>query len=257
MKRQPPSSPQLAEAELDRALDLLTAPRVPAGLAARIASHAVGLPQDIALTSSPRVRSAEVRVQRRTTLVAPVRRKRPGWQLGAGLGTIAAGLGVVALIGLPQSRNTVAVEGQVAAAAIRSDASPRNQGVALPAAAPVAVAVAESRSAPTAAVAVAEGRKAGVPTPGVTLADKVEAPLAPLEEPPSSAALAVAEAAAVDPAKPVAPGAGASAPVPGPRGQMGPVAPQGFGYTGGAIGGIPSGAPVTMSGGPGGNTHPF
>ncbi|NML95166.1 hypothetical protein [Novosphingobium olei] len=272
MKRTPPSSPQLAEAGLDRALDLLGTPAVPAGLAARITAEVVRLPQlpaEPVAVLRPREALPPLRPSAEVTPRRAPARRVARWQIGVGA-ALAASLAAIALVGLPNPQADagvnadvdVADSSQVAAAPIAGapvTVAPAQQ-VTLGAAAPVPTARGTNRQAATpAGTSSAPGNDAATP----------ETPLAPLKEPAQPSALASA-----DPAKPVGPVAGPSAegaaPALGSRGQMGPALPQGYGYTGGAPGSIPSGAPVTMSGGPGsapagpggpggpgGGAHPF
>ena len=240
MKRKVPPTPQLRERELDRTLDLVDAPRLPEGLAARITANVTRLPQD-APASAPIVGPRPVAA--RAIAPEPVRSSMMGrasrrWVgAGAGFAALAAGLAVFALVGAPRVDDpaapvpTMPPAAPALAADLASAPAPSGPAVAQP-----AQLAANGQAAPRAAVHVPAAPAAAIVTDA-----------APVPEP---AALAVALPPAVE--GPIAaPAADDAAPMPGARGQMGPAVPQGFGYTGGAPGSLPSSAPVTMSGGPG------
>jgi hypothetical protein len=250
MSHHRPFSPRPRRDGFDRLLDTATTPRVPADLAARIAREVPRLAQVAPLAGDPigtAGKSAKLAANPAANPAPPLRRRAArGWVLAAGMGALAAGVASI-IIGTPAS------------------VSPPS----LPPAAPLAThELAPPAVSPQAASAPA--------TPAVIR--MADAPvMAPVPAPAARIARTPARAAgqgALPPAKPLAPGtsqpealaaiappppAGATdpagAPTMLPRGQMGPVLPQGYGYSGGggSGGGIPSGAPVKMSGGPSGN----
>ncbi len=238
MKRTVPPTPQLRERELDRALDLVDAPRLPEGLAARITANVTRLPQEApAPVVAPRPVAARAIAPEplRSSMMGRASRRWVG--AGAGFAALAAGLAVFALVGAPRVDDpagpvsTVQPSAPALAPVLASAPVPSGPEVAQP-----AQLAANGQAASRAAV-----RAQAAPAAAI-VPDAVPAP-----EP---AALAVALPPAAE--GPVAaPAADDAAPVPGARGQMGPAVPQGFGYTGGAPGSLPSSAPVTMSGGPG------
>lgn len=241
MRRKAPAAPQWRESELDRALDLATAPRLPEGLSARIKADVTRLPQDAQIAGSASVRvSAAPRAPLRSPISARSPRRWVG--AGAGLAALAAGLAVFALVGAPRQDDPSAPGAETPDAASALVAAPAPGVVAAPAAqAPARLATAGHAAPRTAAKAddvKADGASTPLPAPATSLSPEPEA-------------LAVALPPTVPDGAAAAPDADEAAPVPGVRGQMGPALPQGFGYTGGAPGSIPSGAPVTMSGGPG------
>lgn len=230
---------------------MLAAPAVPEGLAARIVAQATRLPQDAPTAPveqrpamRPVVRAPVQVVPLRTPLLARMQRRWVG--AGAGFAALAAGLAVFALVGAPRQDDPMAHAadaGQDAAAALAAMPAASLAGEAAPGpastVAPAGQLAASARALPHAATR----------TQGAASAAPASAPETPLTPEPDALAVALPPSVAEGPV--AAPDADDAAPVPGARGQMGPAVPQGFGYTGGAPGSIPSNAPVTMSGGPG------
>lgn len=244
MSRRAPPSPDLAENRLDAALATLVPPALPAGLAARIVRDVPGLPQLAPLADDPAAGAA--RAPQSATVVALARRRRT-WLL-AGIGTgagaaIAAGIAAVAMVGnapdvlpgAPQQPVPAMAAAPVPGAAAAVAPDPRGADAAQLAAA--------------GAPAVASHRAARKSAAGVLAAPAdVAMEIAP-DQPVALAEAAPVEAPAAD--GEAVPATAGPAPAPGPRGQMGPVLPQGMGYTGGVPGvAIPPSAPVQMSGGP-------
>ncbi|WP_225008267.1 MULTISPECIES: hypothetical protein [Novosphingobium] len=241
MRRKAPAAPQWRENELDRALDLAVAPRLPEGLAARIKADVTRLPQDAPIAASA-LQRAPVATRAQLPSHAAARSPRRWVGAGAGLAALAAGLAVFALVGAPRQDDPSAPGADTQDSASALVAAPTPGVVAAPATqVPARLAIA-GHVAPRATAKADDARAddAGAPLP---------APETSLSPEPDALAVAMPPAAPDGPA--AAPDANEAAPVPGVRGQMGPALPQGFGYTGGAPGSIPSGAPVTMSGGPG------
>lgn len=228
---------------LDRALDAIPAPVVPAGLAARIARDVPQMAQLPPLADAPAIGTAAP-----ATVAAlngqAARHRLPAWlTIGTGgFGALAAGLAVLALLGpgAQQQPDTVvaAVPGtapapMLAAAPMPTAATPPAPQGATPA--PTRLAAAPRVTTRPGTAAVAE------PATTPTLPKSTAVP------PVSELADAMPPAPEADPQSPDAP----AAPALGTRGQMGPVLPQGYGYSGGGGPSVPSGAPVRMSGGPG------
>ncbi len=237
MSRHEPFSRRPRRDALDRLLDTAATPRPSADLAARIARDVPRLAQVAPLTAD--LPGAEDQAAHSSFHVR--RRATRGWLLAAGMGALAAGFASI-LIGSPNSAPTNGAPQAPIPLAATKPASPIGP------ASPVreAIRLADAPGAAPPAAPAARLRLARVPervgAPGPISPTE---PLPPHAAPPEAmSALAPSTASAVDLAGPP------SAP---PRGQMGPVLPQGHAYSGGATGGIPSGAPVTMSGGPSGN----
>ncbi|WP_225205464.1 hypothetical protein [Novosphingobium huizhouense] len=258
MKRSPPSNPALAESGLDRALDLLVAPQVPAGLAARIAHEAVRRPQVPGAAPAAPL-AAQASLLSTSLPPAPLAATLPGrsppaaanalrWRAGAGVAALAAGLALVVLVGLPRGEQDAATAPIAAIAGEVRSPAPAGADTAAPLAPvasgqPVALAAAAAQGTPAGSAAAARTVR------GAATRDAAGPSAA--AEPDTGDAPALAAAVPPGPSAAVAaPSAEDAAPV-GPRGPMGPSLPQGFGYTGGIAGGLPAGAPVTMSGGPG------
>jgi hypothetical protein len=102
MRRVIPIAPAAREAALDRALDQLSAPAVPADLIARIVREVPLLPQaaapQAAATGVTRPVAAQVAAS-----VPSQRPRHPVWRrlaAGGGIGALAAGIAAVAMIGM-------------------------------------------------------------------------------------------------------------------------------------------------------------
>jgi len=236
MSHHRPFSPRPRRDALDRLLDTAVTPRAPADLAARIARDVPRLAQVTPLAADP-ASTTRHPAQPATHLK---RRAARGWILAAGMGALAAGtasiiVGTPASVppqGLPQAV-PVAAHGLAAPAGSLLSASAVIRRADAPAMAPAITPAARLARAP-----VHAGRQSPLP---------LDKPLTPETAAPEALA-------AMAPPAPAGSTDAAGVPAPLPRGTMGPVLPQAFGYSGGGGGGaIPSGAPVQMSGGPSGN----
>lgn len=259
--RRVPASPEVERAALDRMLDRAPAPAVPAGLVARIVREVplmaqmparedaaeAALPPALVPTLSPALSIVQPAAQPAPYGSAALPKRFRGWWIAGagGLGALAAGIAAVAMMGsveqaAPVPDHAASVPLAAAPAAVPAPAQPVAGTQPRPAAAPLLAAAPRVQTAPLAKQPQA---RAGDQAPA-ELAPAIE-PALPGSNPPE--ALAVAS-----PVQPQSDDSDGSGPVPvvGPRGQMGPSLPQGFGYTGGAPGGIPAGSPVRMSGGP-------
>lgn len=252
MSRSVPPSPRVGEDLLDRTLDSARAPQVPEGLAARIkrevprmaqmpplAEDGAGTPVAVdkpAVAALPPLRGAEVRAK-----AASPRRRWLAVGTG-GIGALAAGLAAIALLGPAQQQTDTAVPAK-ATAPLAATPQPAQGEEALPAG-----------SAP-AELAVAPSGRSAMREPGKAAPKAEEAVVHPAQPPAAELAIATPPKAEQSAEKEEA--AAANAPAPTYRGQMGPVLPQGYGFTG-SMGGpaIPSNAPVQMSGGPGSGPAP-
>lgn len=240
MSHHKPFSPRPRRDALDRLLDTAVAPRVPVDLAARITREVPRLAQVAPLATGPVCPAG----QPAKPAPLPRRRAARGWILAAGMGALAAGTASI-IIGTP------------------SRVAPPDLPQAAPLAASELTAPVVSQplvSAPTAreAIRMADAPVIAAPIPSAVHLSRTPAraggqatlppvkPLVPGTSAPESLA-------AMAPPAPAGATDAAGAPMMLPRGQMGPVLPQGYGYSGGGGGGIPSGAPVKMSGGPSGN----
>ncbi|MCW1383124.1 hypothetical protein OLX02_09840 [Novosphingobium sp. KCTC 2891] len=268
MTRRVPISPERREAALDRALDLAAAPRVPSGLAARIAREAVRLPQlPPEVAPAPQVEPVPaVPAMNGPAAVAvlPSRREPRRWLLGAGAGfaAIAAGIAAVAMVG--GANEPAALIAPPAPMAALPASGPAPAAPAAPFAPAVPFASAVPQSAGQGSPALSQPTRLAGPSATPVTAQRRAAPAATVaDNPVVPAAAAPAALAVATPPSSASPSASSSgpvarpddepaAPIPGARGQMGPFLPQGYGYTGGVPGTIPQSAPVTMSGGPGG-----
>lgn len=245
MSHHRPFAPRPRRDALDRLLDTAVTPRVPVDLAARIAREVPRLAQVAPLATDP-VGAAG---QQAKPAPLPRRRAARGWIMAAGMGALAAGTASI-IIGTP------------------TRVAPPDLPQAAPLAASELTAPAVSQpivsasvvSAPTARepIRMADAPVIAAPIPSAARLSRTparagrQAPL-PLVKPLAPGTSAPEALAAM--ATPAPAGATDAAGVPTllPRGQMGPVLPQGYGYSGGGGGGIPSGAPVKMSGGPSGS----
>lgn len=258
MTRRVPISPEVERMALDRALNNAPEPAIPGALMARIMREvplmaqlpardepAMAVPAPSLSLVPPAVHAASAAVQHLHGAQGP--RRFRGWMVAGagGFGALAAGIAVVAMMGSVQQSQPLPDQADVAPlaavnmpAAASSAAVPATSGNALPAARLAAVPVPQTRQQSNAKV---------VGAAPVELAPAIE-PALPGSNPPE--ALAVATPVQQQPAD----SEGETTTVlPGPRGQMGPVLQQGYGYTGGPAGSIPPRAPVRMSGGPGSN----
>jgi len=262
MTRRVPISPEVERAALERALDSVADPAIPASLMARIMREVPLMAQlpaheepaiaarTPALAIVPPARhaapSAARPVQHSSGARGPALalKRRAGWRIAGagGFGVLAAGIVAVAMMGTGN---------QAALSPATPDAAPV-VAAGVPSGLPpvVAATAARGQRLATARHPVAHqprqpvGAKGAEPDPA-ELAPSIESAL-PDSSPPQALAVAVP----LQPEPSDADGEGL-APNVGPRGQMGPVLQQGYGYTGGTAGGIPPGAPVRMSGGPG------
>lgn len=249
MSRAVPPSPDLLRAQLDARLDSVPAPVMPADLAARIKREVPRMAQlppliEAAPAPPPVAEPADVRAE--VIPLAPRRTRRWMAWSAAGLGAMAAGLAALAVVGTGQQPVTASLQPAGAPATPLASAAP------LPAPTEAARPQAQlAQAIPAGAVAKpAAARTAASPTPAAQ-----PSPAAPAEAAPLATAPTTAMAVATPPKVEAGPQEGPEGAVPpslGTRGQMGPVLPQGYGYTGGTGGpAVPSGAPVRMSGGPG------
>ena len=256
MSHHEPLSPMPRRDELDRMLDKAIVPRAPADLAARIArdvprmAQFAPLPDEFANTAAQLVAQPITR-----PITRPVARRitggtKRGWMLAAGLGAMAASVASLILgtpSGAPLSRQPESVPLAAASPAV-SAVPERMAQVPMAAPSPQAGPFPQAGPLPQAALlpqlAAAPKRAATSPA---NLAPMRAAPPAALDSSPPEALAAVAlpaPAAAADPSEP---------PTMTQRGLMGPVLPQGYGYSGGGGVAIPPSAPIKMSGGPGSN----
>jgi len=255
MTRATPISPQVGEALLDRVLDQAPAPVTPVALAERIKRDVPRIPQFAPIDDlGEQGKSTESGVETQggmhsafaTVRTGPAHRiKRRAIAIGV-FGTLAAS---VVLVFMPRQDMQ---HGEVAVTL------PEVQKTFISAAAPTPAST-DTRTAPP-PQNFASSSKGGQAR---SIADTGERPVeqsiptVPLATPavPDETVLAAGDAQKAaggtdDAAK------GSSAPVePVLRGRMGPVLPQGYGYTGGmSAPAIPAGSPVKMSGGPGSGT---
>ncbi|MDF8331930.1 hypothetical protein [Novosphingobium cyanobacteriorum] len=250
MSRSVPPSPRVGEDLLDRTLNGVAAPKVPEGLAARIKREVPRMAQLPPLVE-PGPITPEAVATPATGVLPQVR--QPGVQPGTplprrrwlavgtgGIGALAAGFAVIALLGPAQQQAETAVPVAPAAPLAAAPATPQGETPGNPPAA-------------------AQARMAAAPAavrPQGNAAPKVEETVAHPTQPPA-AELAIATPPKAEQSAEKEEATSANAPAPGYRGQMGPVLPQGYGFTG-SMGGpaIPSSAPVQMSGGPGSGSAP-
>ena len=258
--RSPPHSPRANEAALDRALSLLPTPDLPGGLVARIVREVPRgaqlppleiAPEPVAaLQSEPRAAGALRHGER---LVLRSRR----WLVGGASGLAALAAGVAAVMMVSPDDDAAAPPAALLAPAAQQApvlaATMRTNPASSTRPAPGRPAAGASASGPQRlAAATPHGVASDTPGIGAGLAVRPVPSEAPAAENPAALPEVLAEG-------PVATVAAEPEDVTGPpalgaRGTMGPTLPQGYGYSGGM--GMPSGAPVTMSGGPGGGRGP-
>jgi hypothetical protein len=237
MSRYEPNARRPRRDALDRLLDTAATPRPPADLAARIARDVPRLAQVAPLAADP----AYAARQQANPAPRVMQGTARGWLLAAGMGAMAAGVASI-IIGTPPIAPPAIVPQAAAPLAAAESASPvvpapaAREAVRMPDAPMVAPPPAAAARVRFARMPARAGEQSQMP---------LTAPLAPGTAPPDAlTALAGPPSSTVELAQP---------PTALPRGQMGPVLPQGNAYSGGATGGIPTGAPVKMSGGPSGN----
>ena len=267
MRRVIPIAPAAREAALDRALDQLSAPAVPADLMARIVREVPLLPQAAAPQASAGV--AVWPVAEQVAASVPSQRARHYvWRrlaAGGGIGALAAGIAAVAMIGMGADPQGIPAGERGAPMAFAPADTADGKPAALPAAQAKLAAAAASPSRPvTAQTAMPE--EDAIPLEA--------SPTVPAEMTPE----VLASAAAVPKGELIGPrdddGEKTGPQIPS-RGLMGPPAPQAYGYVGalsppgGGSAAVP-GAPVQensapapgrgpggrMPGGAGGG-HPF
>ncbi|WP_226018536.1 hypothetical protein [Novosphingobium sp. FKTRR1] len=268
------------DAAVDRALAQVAMPKVPPGLVARIVRDVpllAQLPSDdqaqapvvVSDHLGPKIIALPRELRPRRPVAAPGngdsaqvlqavpqgRSDRQRFLLTAsGLGAMAAALVAVIALGLSvREADPVARSEDMPIAAITAPGAP----VSVPAGAAPAAQVALGRDTGAGQVGKAphapEAVAAAAPPTGLPVAGSATAPAADPAHAPAASLPAPAQLAA----GPVqgAPDDGSAAPglTPlGTRGVMGPVLPQGYGYSGGGgLPEIPGNAPVRMSGGPG------
>ncbi len=228
MRRVIPMAPVAREAALDRALDQLPAPAVPADLMARIVREVPLLPQ---ATAPQTVVSAGIAAQpamaQATTLSVPIRRLgQPVWRrlaAGGGVGALAAGIAAVAMIGMGGDPQGVPAAERSAPMAFAPSVPDTAQGK------PAVVAATQAKLAAAATPSRPVTAQAAMPEED---AIPVQAsPVVPVEMTPE----VLASAAAVPKGELVGPrndeGEKAGPQIPS-RGLMGPPAPQAYGYVG-------------------------
>lgn len=228
MRRVIPIAPAAREAALDRALDQLSAPAVPADLMARIVREVPLLPQ----AAAPQAASTGVAVRPVAAQVAasaPSQRPRhPVWRrlaAGGGIGALAAGIAAVAMIAMGADPQGIPA-GERGAPMAFAPAVPADTANGKPAA----------PTAPQAKLAVA----AATPSRPVTAqAVLPEEDVIPLEASPTVPAEmtpeVLASAAAVPKGELIGPrddDEEKTGPQIPSRGLMGPPAPQAYGYVG-------------------------
>lgn len=261
MKR-PPRSPQAREAALDRALEMASVPVAPHGLTARIVQEATRHGQLPPLEFAPepgQVAGSAAALCVGETVLPPVRaaRRAPSlrWIVGGATGFAAMAAGIAAMLVVDPDSATAPPAGL---AATRAPGGAAASLVASAQNAAVNPGMDKGLHTPDAAARLASATRDGDARPTVgEPAESTVLPAEPVAVPPledvRQAEQPEALAAVASPSVAPGPEDMAGPPALGGRGTMGPTLQQGYGYAGGM--GLPSGAPVSMSGGPGGPPH--
>ena len=240
MSHHEPLTPMPRRDELDRMLDRAVVPCAPADLAARIARDVPRMAQIAPLPNE--VEDAAPQLRKRHLVKQGGAR---GWVLAGGLGALAASVAAL-ILGIPSGPTSQSLSESVPLAATVPAFSPVPERAAVRMAqVPMAAPLPQAAPLPEAAQLAAAPKRVAMPP----------ANLAPMRDAPP-AALASSQPEALAAIAPLAPAAGADSsgpPTMTQRGLMGPVLPQGYGYSGGGGVAIPPSAPIKMSGGPGSN----